>query len=80
MSIQPFSSHPPPPSNTRSLSDIGPESLDNSIQTPKSQPTTDDQLGLVVFPLNPLFDPIVISRQRPYSPYDQLDTPLELSP
>ena len=60
LSIQPLSSHPPLPLDTRSLSDIGPESLDNPIQTPKSVPISEGQLGLVVYPLNPLFDPIVI--------------------
>ena len=60
LSIQPFSSHPPP-SDTGSLSDIGPKSLDNPIQTPESPLTSEGHLGLVVFPLNPLFDSIVIS-------------------
>ena len=31
LSIQPLTSHPPPPSDTGSLSDIGPESPDNPI-------------------------------------------------
>ena len=33
----------------------------------------------VLYPLNPLFDPFVISPQHPYSPYDR-GVPLELSP
>lgn len=36
MSIQPLSFCPPPPSDTRSLSDIGLESPDNPIQTLES--------------------------------------------
>jgi len=61
LSIQTFSSHPPPPSDIGSLSDIGLESLDNLIQTPESLLTSEGQLGLVVYPLNPLFDLVVIS-------------------
>ena len=58
---QNVSSRRPPPSDTGKLSDIGPEYLNNPIETPESQPTTNGQLGLVVYPLNPLFDPISIS-------------------
>lgn len=61
LSIQPLSSHPLPTSDTGSLADIRPESLDNPVQTPKSSPTTDGQLGLVIYPPNRLFDPVVIS-------------------
>ena len=60
LSIQCLSSHPPP-SNTGSLSDISPKSVDNLIQTPESLPTLEGQLGLVLYPTNPLFDSIVIS-------------------
>lgn len=58
--IQPLSSCRPP-SNIGSLSNIGPESLDNPIQTPESLPTSEGQLGLVVYPMNHLFERIVIS-------------------
>lgn len=68
-----MSSHPLPTFDTRSSADLGPESPENSS-------TTNGQLGLVIYPLNPLFNPIVISPQRPYSSYDQLGVPLELSP
>lgn len=61
LSIQPLSSLPPPTSDTGSPTDIGPKSLDNPVQTPESSPTTDGQFGLVIYPLNPLFDPVVIS-------------------
>jgi len=70
MSIQPLSSRPPPTSYSRSPADFGLESLDNPIQTPKSSPTTDCQLGLVIYPPNTLFGPVVISLQCPYSLYD----------
>ena len=80
LSIQPLSSCPPPPSDTGSLTNIGLESLDNLIQTLKSQLTPDGQLGLVVYPLNPLFNPVMISPQRLYSSYDQPGISLELSP
>ena len=79
MSIQPLSSRPPP-SDTGSPYKSSPESPDNPIQTPKSPPTSEGQLRLVVYPLNPLFDPIVISPYHPYSLYYQLGIPLELSP
>ena len=71
LSIQPFSSCPLPTSDTGSVVDFFPESPNNPIQTPESSPTTDGQLGVVIYPLNPLFDPIVISLQRPYSLYDR---------
>lgn len=61
LSIQPLSSCPPPTLDTGSPADFGPESPDNHIQTPKSYLTTNDQLGLVIYPSNPLFDPVVIS-------------------
>ena len=79
LSIQPLSSRPPP-SDTGSLSNIGPESPNNPIQTPESPPTSEGQLRLVVYPLNPLFDPVVISPQRPYNSYNQMGIPSELSP
>jgi len=80
LSIQPFPSHPLPISNIGSPANFGPESLDNPIQTLESLPTTDSQLGLVIYPLNPLFDPIVISLQHLYNLYNQPSVPLELSP
>jgi len=70
LSVQPLSSRPPPTFDTGSFVDLGLESLDNPVQTPNNSPTTDGQLGLVIYPLNPLFDPVVISSQRPYSLYD----------
>lgn len=80
LSIQTLSSHPSPTSDTRSCADFGPESPDNPVQTPESSLTTNGQLGLVIYPLNPLFNPVVISPQFPYNPYDQPAVPLELSP
>ena len=62
LSIQPLSSHPSPTFDTRSSVDLGSQSPDNPIQTPKNSLTTSSQLGLVIYPLNPLFDPILISR------------------
>ena len=63
LSIQPLSYRPRPTSDTRSPVDIGPESPNNPVQTPKSSPTTDSQHGLVICPLNPLFEPVVTSVQ-----------------
>lgn len=79
MSIQPLSYRPPPTSDTGSLFDIGLKSPDNPFQTHESSPTTEGHLGLVIYPPNPLFDPIVISSQRPYSSYDEPGVPLALS-
>ena len=63
LSIQTLSSRPLPTFDTGSTAELGPESQDNPVQTPKDSPTTNGQLGLVIYPLNPLFDPIVISSQ-----------------
>lgn len=79
LSIQPFSSHPPPTSDIGSLADIGPESLENPVQTPESSLTTDGQLGLAIYPLNPLVALVVISLQHWYSSCHQPGVPLELS-
>lgn len=65
LSIQPLSSCPLPTFDTGSSTNLGLESLDNLVQTPDSSPTTDSKLGLVIYPLNPLFDPIVISTKHP---------------
>ena len=73
LSVQPFLSRPPPTFDTGWSVDLGLKSLENL-------PATNDQLGLVIFPLNPLFDIVEISPPRPYSPYDQPGVPLELSP
>lgn len=61
LSIQPLSSCPLPTSNTRSPADFGLESLDNPIQTLEISLTIDSQLGLVIYPFNPLVNPVVIS-------------------
>ena len=53
MSIQPLSLLPLPSLETRSSANLGPNSLENLIQTPKSSPTTDGHLGLITYPLNP---------------------------
>jgi len=52
----------------------------NPIQTPKSLQAPESPQGFVAYSLNPLFNPIVISPQHPYSPYDWPGIPLELSP
>lgn len=80
LSVQPLSSRPPPTFNSGSSTDLGPESPDNLVRTPKNSSTTDGQLGLVIYPPNPLFDVVEISSQHPYSLYDQLGVPLELFP
>jgi len=80
LSIQLFSSRPLPTSDTGSPTDFGPKSLDNPIQTPKISLTIDSQLGLLIYRLKPLFDPIVISLYHSYNLYDQPGVPLELSP
>jgi len=68
--IQPLSSHPLPTFDTGSSTDPYLESPDNPVQTPENSPTIDGQLGLVIYPPNPLFDPVVISPQCPYSLYN----------
>ena len=68
LSVQPLSSRPPPTFDSRSSVDLDPESLNNLVQTPENSSTTDGQLGLVIYPLNPLFDVVEISLQRPYNP------------
>jgi len=78
--IQPLSLLPLPTSDTGSLADFGLEFSNNPVQTPESSPPTDSQLGLVIYPPNPLFDLVVISSQCPYSPYDQPGVPFEVSP
>lgn len=80
LSVQPLSSHPRPTFNLGSSTNISPESLDNPVQTTENFPTTDDQLGLVIYPSNPLFHTVEMSLQCPYSLYDQPGVPLELSP
>ena len=80
LSVQPLSSRPPPTFDTESLAELGPKSLDNPVRTPKNSLTTNGQLGLVIYPSNPLFDVVEISPQCPYSLYDQSTVPLELSP
>lgn len=79
LSVQPLLSRPPPTFDSGSPADLGLESLDKPVRTPENSPTTDGQLGLVIYPPNPLFDVVEISPQHPYSPYDQLGVPLELS-
>ena len=64
LSIQPFSSRSPPAFDTGSSTNLGPESPENPVQTLKKSLTTDGHLGLVIYPPNPLFDPVVISPQR----------------
>ena len=61
LSIQPLSSHPPPTFDTGSFTDLGSESPDNLVQTLENSSMTDGQLGLVIYPPNPLFHPVVIS-------------------
>jgi len=61
LSIQPLSSHPLPTFDIGSSVDLGSKSPDNPVQTPENSPTTDGQHRLVIYPLNPLFDPVVIS-------------------
>ena len=61
LSIQPLSSHPPSTFDNGSSADLGPEYLDNPIQTPENSRTSDSQHGLVIYPPSPLFDPILIS-------------------
>lgn len=75
-----MSSHPPPTFDSGSSVDLGPESSNNHVRTTENSPTIDDQLGMVIYPLNALFDIVEISPQRPYSLYDQSGVPLELSP
>lgn len=65
-SIQPLASRPPP--------------LDSSLSQESDPETTESPQRFVLYPLNPLFDPFVISPQHPYSPNDQPSVPLELSP
>lgn len=65
-SIQHLASHPLP-SNY-----LSPQESD--LETPRSPQR------FVLYMPNPLFDPVVISPQHPYSPYDQPSVPLELSP
>jgi len=78
-SIQPLSSHPPP-SDSWSPQEVDLETPDNPIQIHESMQTPESSHRLVIHPLNPLFDSIVISHQRPYNPYDRSGIPLELSP
>jgi len=61
LSVQPLSSRPPPTFCSGSSDDLGLESPENLIRTPENSPSTDDQLGLVIYPLNPLFDVVKIS-------------------
>lgn len=61
LSIQHLSSRPQPTFDTGSSTDLGPESPDNPVQTLENSLTTDGQLGLVIYPPNPLFHPVVIS-------------------
>ena len=42
LSVQPLSSHPPPTFDSGSSIDLGPESLENPVQTLESSPTTND--------------------------------------
>lgn len=76
---QPLSSRPLPTFDTGSSGDLGLESPNNPVQTLENSSNTDGQLGLVLYPINHLFDPIAISPQGPYSPYNQPGVPLELS-
>ena len=80
LSVQTLSSHPSLTFDSGSSGDLCPESSDNLVRTPENSPTIDDQLGPIIYPLNPLFDAVDISPQCPYSSYDQLSDPLELSP
>lgn len=65
-SIQPLASRTPPRDSS--------SSQEPDPETPESPQRFD------LFPLNRLFDPLVISPQQPYSPYDNPGVPLELSP
>lgn len=80
LGVQPLSSHPLPTFDLGSSVDLDLESLDNLVQTQENSPTTDVQLGLVIYPPNPLFDTVEISPQCPYNFYNQSSVPLKLFP
>lgn len=75
-----MSSRPPPTFDSGSSTHPSLESPDSPVRSRKNLPTTNGQLGLVIYPANPLFVVVEISLQHPYSPYDQLGVPLQLSP
>lgn len=64
--IQPLASRPPPRDSS--------SSQESDPETPESPQR------FVLFPLNLLFDPLVISPKQNYSPYDRPGVTLELSP
>ena len=70
LSDQPLSSCPPHTFDSRSCADLDSESPDNPVRTPGNSLTIDGHLGLVIYPLNPLFYIVEISPGCPYSLYD----------